>query len=132
MPHITGHLNGTKTEGYVSFCVIFKTITFVRLILMINKLVTVNWILAILIAVIVIGGYFSIANYVIKFGKTGYYEGLEGYSFILVFASPILVAQLLLAIILIAKKVKPRQAQLSLLPLIFATLIPFGVAVVIG
>lgn len=100
--------------------------------LMKNKLVTVNWILAALVTVIVIYGYFVIANYAIKFGKTGYYEGLEGYFFILVFMSPILIAQLVLAITLIAKKIKSKQAQLSLLPLMFATIIPFGVAVVIG
>ena len=97
-----------------------------------NKLVTINWILAALVTAIVIYGYFVIANYAIEFGKTGYYEGLEGYFFILVFTSPILVAQLVLAITLMAKKIKSKQAQLSLLPLMFATIIPFGVAVVIG
>ena len=100
--------------------------------LMNNKLVTINWILAALVTAIVIYGYFVIANYAIEFGKTGYYEGLEGYFFILVFTSPILVAQLVLAITLMAKKIKSKQAQLSLLPLMFATIIPFGVAVVIG
>ena len=99
---------------------------------MYNKLVTINWILAVLVTAIVIYGYFVIANYVIEFGKTGYYEGLEGYFFILVFTSPILAVQLILAITLIAKKIKTKHAKLSLLPLMFATVIPIGVAIVIG
>jgi uncharacterized membrane protein len=100
--------------------------------LMNNKFVTVNWILAALVTAIAVYGYFIIANYTIEYGKAGYYESLEGYLFILVFTSPVLVLQLVLATSLIVKNIKTKQAKLSLLPLVLATIVPFGVAVVIG
>jgi uncharacterized membrane protein len=97
-----------------------------------NKLVKVNWVLSALITIIAIYGYFIVINYAIKFGKNGYYEGLEGYLFILIFTSPILIFQFILSVVLILKKIKIKQVQLSLLPLVFATIIPFGSALFIS
>jgi len=91
----------------------------------VNRLHSINIFLAVFIAALACYGYVHLFSY----GLQGYYESLEGYIFLLLFTSPVVLANLIFSFSLFAGKYKFKQVILCLVPSIIYCVVPFLIAI---